>query len=206
MLHIGNCWSILQYKGNCCCTIEISLLQFLPMACLESGVELSFRPWLLQFKAYCTVLIAFSWSVYMLTQYTDCLARSMAFSMPMWFMWSYTIACSCNSSGSLILFPFMSIPLIIASSFLNVQYGLISWIVSFWFNGHPSIICCFSFCKWRSLHVASCMSGTDMHDGMSVITLMALMLRLMLCISSQLFLVVLSWKPVRNVEVGSLLL
>ena len=127
---------------------------------------------------------AVSVSLFMLTHFTDSLTRSMVFPVPTRFTCSCSRTSCCNYSGIVTFFHFMIFLSITVNSSLNVHYGLNSWHISFWLDGHPSIMCSFRFSRWRSFYIAFHMSWLDIPYGLTVTTLKTLMLNFMPSISS----------------------
>ena len=126
-----------------------------------------------ELKAYwltCSVLL-------LILTYYDNLFKSPVFLNTHWLIWS----CSSTCCWSLMT------PSIMVHLSLKVQYGLTSWLISFLMNCHPSVINFVEPCKCWSLCMATCMSLTFMHVGMSVEALVVSMLNFMPLISLYFF-------------------
>ena len=65
-------------------------------------------------------------SAFLFSQSRNSHASSLVFSIPIWLLWSFSIALDCNCASFLIDLPFIGTPSIIVSSSMNVQYGHIS--------------------------------------------------------------------------------
>ena len=64
--------------------------------------------------------------------------------MPMWLLCSWPSTCFCNSSFIMTCLPFIIIPSFTARSSTNVQYGLISSVISFVCTDHLCMMYSFS--------------------------------------------------------------
>ena len=109
------------------------------------------------------------------------------FSIPIWFRWSWSNACSfLKISGIMTHLSFIIIPSITTMSSQNVHYVLISCDIWLLFSGQSMMMYPFSHCKWSSCMVAWCNCCIDIHSGMFAAVCMA-NLHFMLGISASLF-------------------
>ena len=112
-------------------------------------------------------------SAFMLGQYIHSQARSLVFSMPMWFLCSWLSTCSLKLFGMIMHLPLSIMPSITASLSLYDQYGCESTHSLSLLSGQPVIIIPFSFCRWLFIDDTCCISAIDMHSGISVAVCMA---------------------------------
>ena len=125
--------------------------------------------------------------VFMLIQYTDYLARSHFFSIPMWLLCSWSSICFCNEKGIITHLSFIVTPIITARSCLIGQYLPKVGSKSSLFCGYPLVICACSICSSASILIAVLMSFIDVQTGMSIVMLSVCILMLIPAISWSLF-------------------
>ena len=141
--------------------------------------------------AHCiTVLLM---SAFIFTQYTDSCTKGPIFCIAMWLLCNCCNICFSNRKRIIILLPFISVPLIIASSLHSGQYCHVLCSTSLLLYGQPSIIYKFSFCTWVSSHVAASMSSMQVHTGIFSDVLMTFTFMFIPVISWTFFSVWLLW-------------
>ena len=112
---------------------------------------------LLVFQACGTLLYGVVMSAFMFTQYTNSLAKSLIFSMPIWLLCNCSSICPCNLKGTIIILAFIAVPSIIAGSCLIDPFFCMPCSTVFLLSDEHCIMV--DFCLWRS---ASCWVATCM--------------------------------------------
>ena len=96
-------------------------------------------------------------------------------------------SCFCNWKGIIILLSFITMPSIIANSFLTDQCCLMLRYTSSFLCSQPCIMYAFSSCRCASSHVVAYKSSMDVHTGVFAKVLIAFTFTLIPVISWSLF-------------------
>ena len=119
-----------------------------------------------KYVAHCLTMCPIS--AFTFLQYTDSLASSCVFSIPIWFLCHWSYICFCNEKGMTIYLPFIAAPSIIARPCLIGQYWASVCSKSSLFCGQCLIMYTCNICNSPSILIAFLVSSTDMHTGMSI--------------------------------------
>ena len=104
--------------------------------------------------------------------------------MPVWLLYTCCNGLGCSCASIIICLPFIATPSIITNSSLDGHKCCVSYLASALLHGQPSITYIFRSLKCVLLSIASCMSCSVMHAGISVV---AYLLNYMSAISLSLF-------------------
>ena len=182
-------------------TFELTISQYLP----GTLCVITFWLWLLQFITCNANLTVF----YLCSCWPNRLCSLLAFS---------SFQCQCGSYIVVFICRFFIITQIILDNLalkvqhgiildilsLKIQHGISFLLISFLLSGRPSMVYVLYFWRWSSSLMASCVLWMDMHVGMSVVVLFAMMLNFMPCILHLCFIRFFPRYMVSYVEVTSL--
>ena len=103
-------------------------------------------------------------------QYTNSCPKSFTFFMPIRLLYNCCNVCFCNRKGIILALHCDAINI---ASLLHIgQYCVMLCSTSSFLCGQPCIIYVFSFCRWVSSLVATCMSFVSVHIGIFTDTFM----------------------------------
>ena len=109
-------------------------------------------------------------------QYTDSLARSHIFSVPMLLLCNCSRICLCKRWGKFVHLPFIATPSILARLYLIIQYLYTPGSTFSLVCDNPLIMYCLIICSSASSFISAYMSCIDMHIGMCTVMLVVCMI------------------------------
>ena len=106
---------------------------------------------------------------FIFNQYRGFHTCSLVISIPMWLLCTCSNGLACSCASIILCLPFMATQSVITNSSLDGQKCCVSYLASALLHGQPYITYIFRSLKCVLLSIASCMSCSVMHVGISVV-------------------------------------